>query len=139
VFTQQTQVRVRYADTDQMGYVYYGNYAAYYEIARVEALRQIGVSYKDLEAAGIMMPVLENHSRYLQPAEFDDLLTIKVQVRQMPTVRIQFNYEIYNPAGQLVNTGQTLLAFIDKATRRPCRPPKQIIELFRPYFEPGQG
>jgi acyl-CoA thioester hydrolase len=135
VFTQQTQVRVRYADTDQMGYVYYGNYAAYYEIARVEALRQIGISYKDLEAAGIMMPVLENHSRYLQPAEFDDLLTIKVLVRQMPTVRIQFDYEIYNPAGQLINTGQTLLAFIDKTTRRPCRPPKHITALFQPYFQ----
>jgi acyl-CoA thioester hydrolase len=136
MLTTSTQVRVRYADTDQMGYVYYGNYAAYYEIARVDALRQIGISYKALEDEGVMLPVLENHSHYLAPAGFDELLTIKLMVRQLPTVRLVCEYEIYNPTGQLIHTGRTVLVFMRKDTRRPCRPPAHVVEIFRAYF-PG--
>ncbi len=134
MFTSSTQVRVRYADTDQMGYVYYGNYAAYYEIARVDALRQIGISYKALEEEGIMLPVLENHSRYLAPAGFDDLLTIQLFVREMPSVRFVCDYEIYHPDGQLIHIGQTVLVFMRKDTRKPCRPPAHLLAIFRAYF-----
>ncbi|RYZ82138.1 MAG: acyl-CoA thioesterase, partial [Moraxellaceae bacterium] len=93
-------IRVRYADTDQMGYVYYGNYARYYEIGRVEALRSLGFHYKEMEASGVMMPVYENRSRYLRPARYDDLLTIRVSIRERPNVRIVFHYDIYNQNGE---------------------------------------
>ncbi|MCU0445424.1 MAG: acyl-CoA thioesterase [Microscillaceae bacterium] len=134
MFSHQTQIRVRYAETDQMAYVYYGNYAMYYEVARVEAFRFLGFPYKDLEASGIMMPVLELHTRYVQPAKYDDLLTIKTSIQQMPSVKIVFQYEIYNEADTLLNTGETTLVFVDMKTQRPRRCPPEILALFKPYF-----
>ncbi len=134
MFTNEVQVRVRYADTDQMGYVYYGKYASFYEIARVEALRSIGISYKELEEQGIMMPVLENHSYYLQPAQFDEVLTIKVTVKEIPTAKMTFHYEIYNETKQLIHRGETVLVFISKASRKIMRPPKMLAEVLRSYF-----
>lgn len=135
MFRSEVQVRVRYADTDQMGYVYYGKYASFYEIARVEALRNIGISYKELEAQGIMMPVLENHSYYLQPAQFDEVLTIRVMVKEIPTAKMTFHYEIYNESEQLIHRGETVLVFISKATRKIMRPPSIISGVLKPYFE----
>ncbi|WP_143959843.1 acyl-CoA thioesterase [Litoribacter populi] len=135
MFTTETQIRVRYAETDQMGYVYYGNYAAYYEVGRVEAMRNIGFSYKKLEDEGIMMPALENYSRYYKPGRYDELLTIKVEVREMPGVRIRFDCTITNEAGETINEGYTLLTFIRTDNHRPCRPPKDLLELMRPYYE----
>lgn len=134
MFTNEVQVRVRYADTDQMGYVYYGKYASFYEIARVEALRNIGISYKELEDQGVMMPVLENHSYYLQPAQFDEVLTIKVMIKEIPTAKMTFHYEIYNETGQLIHRGETVLVFISKASRKIMRPPKMLAEVLKPYF-----
>lgn len=134
MYTHSTQVRVRYGETDQMGYVYYGNYAVYFEVARVEAMRNLGMSYKELEQSGIMMPVLEHTSRYLQPATYDDLLTIVVTIKELPAVRITFHYEIYNEADRLIHTGETQLVFLNAATMRPCRPPEAILALLRPYF-----
>jgi acyl-CoA thioester hydrolase len=135
MFEFSTQLRVRYADTDQMGYVYYGNYGAYYEVARVESLRHLGYSYKDLEARGIMMPVLENYSRFMLPAKYDELLRIDVTLKELPTVRIQFFYKIFNEQDQLINTGNTLLAFVNRESGRPCRPPGILLELFTPFFD----
>ena len=134
MFTFNTELRVRYADTDQMGYVYYGNYGAYYEVARVESLRHLGYSYKDLEAQGIMLPVLENYSRFLLPAKYDELLNIEVTLKEIPSVRIQFFYKIFNEVGELINTGNTLLAFVNKDSGKPCRPPASLIALYSPYF-----
>jgi acyl-CoA thioester hydrolase len=134
MFTSEVQLRVRYADTDQMGYVYYGNYASFYEIARVEALRSIGISYKSLEEQGVMMPVLENHSYYLQPAQFDEVLTIKVLVKEIPMAKMVFNYEIYNEAKHLVHKGETVLVFMNRETRKIMRAPKVLAEVLKPYF-----
>lgn len=134
MFVFNTQLRVRYADTDQMGYAYYGNYGAYYEVARVESLRYLGYSYRELEAQGIMMPVLENHSQFLRPAMYDELLRIEVTLPQPPGVRIQFFYKIFNEQDQLIHTGNTLLAFVRKDSGRPCRPPKILQDLFSPFF-----
>lgn len=131
----ETQIRVRYADTDQMGYVYYGNYAAYYEIARVESLRSMGLTYKQLEKEGVMMPVLENHSKYLAPATYDELLTIKTTIKKKPAVRITFHYEIYNESDKLIHEGETLLVFVDMKTGRPCRQPEIMGALLNPYFD----
>lgn len=134
MYTSQTKVRVRYGETDQMGYVYYGNYAMYYEVARVESLRQLGLTYKELEEDGVMMPVLENHSRFLTAALYDDELTIVTTVREKPGVRIKFNYSIYNGEGKLIHEGETLLAFVNKTTGRPCRPPEEFMKVLQPYF-----
>jgi len=134
MYKHSTQIRVRYGETDQMGYVYYGNYAVYFEVGRVEAMRNLGMSYKELEAQGIMMPVLEHTSRYLQPATYDELLTLVVTIKAMPSARITFYYEIYNEASKLIHTGETQLVFLNAATMRPCRPPEAMLGLLRPFF-----
>src|SRR5210317_1101777 len=113
MLTEEIKVRVRYAETDKMGYVYYGNYATYYEVARVETLRNLGFSYKLLEEDGIIMPVTENKSKFIRPAKYDDLLTIKVIVDELPRKRITFKYEIYNEKEKLINLGETMLAFVN--------------------------
>ncbi len=135
MFISQIQYRVRYGDTDQMGYVYYGRYAYFYEIARVEALRGIGISYKDMEEQGIMMPVWENHSYFLLPAQFDDLLTIKVMIKELPASKIVFHYEIYNEVEQELHRGESVLVFMNKESRKICRPPKYLLDKLMPYFK----
>jgi acyl-CoA thioester hydrolase len=134
MYTAETQIRVRYAETDKMGYVYYGNYAMYYEVARVEALRSLGFVYRELEEMGIMMPVIESKFRYLKPAVYDELLTLKVTVPTLPAARILFTYEITNDRQELINTGETTLVFIDMASGRPKRIPEVLHKLFTPYF-----
>ena len=135
MYQSETTVRVRYGETDQMGYVYYGFYAMYYEVARVESLRQLGMTYKEIEAMGIIMPVLENHSRYLAPGRYDELLRIVTTIKEKPTVRIRFEYDIYNEENRLINQGETLLAFIDKKSNRPCRPPQAMADVLEPFFK----
>ena len=135
MFTAETQVRVRYAETDQMGIVYYGNYAMYYEVARVECMRALGISYRELEETGVLMPVLENHTNYLAPAKYDDLLTIKVSIKEMPKVKITFCCDIFNEKNELINVGRTILVFVNKDTGRPCRIPQQMVLLLGPYFK----
>ena len=134
MYSHEVQLRVRYADTDQMGYVYYGNYAAYYEVARVESFRNLGFAYKDLEEMGVMMPVLELKSNYIQPAKYDDLLTIKVSIPEFPKVRIKYLYEIFNEAGVLLNKGETTLAFINMENGRPVRMPEVMEKLLTPFY-----
>jgi len=134
MLTQEVKIRVRYAETDQMGYVYYGNYATYYEVARVESLRIIGFSYKLLEEQGIMMPVVENKSKFIRPAIYDDLLTINVIVDEMPSNRITFKYEIYNEKEKLINLGETILAFVNMKNGRACDAPESITNLLKPFF-----
>ena len=135
MYQSETTVRVRYGETDQMGYVYYGFYAMYYEVARVESLRKLGLTYKEIEAMGVIMPVLENHSRYLAPGRYDELLRIVTTIREKPTVRIRFEYEIFNEENVLINKGETLLAFVDKQTNRPCRPPRAMADVLEPFFK----
>ena len=134
MYQSETSVRVRYGETDQMAYVYYGNYAMYYEVARVESLRRLGVTYKELEANGVMMPVLENHSRFLLAARYDELLRITTTIRQMPTVKIKFEYEIFNEDNKLIHQGETTLAFVDQKNGRPCRPPEVMTKVLEPFF-----
>jgi len=134
VYRSETTVRVRYGETDQMGYVYYGYYAMYYEVARVESLRQLGLTYKELEDGGVMMPVLENKSKYFSPALYDDELRIVTTLKEKPSVKITFYYEIFNSSGKLIHEGETLLAFVNKNTGRPCRPPEHFQNVLKPYF-----
>jgi acyl-CoA thioester hydrolase len=135
MFVHEIKYRVCYGDTDQMGYMYYGNYARIYEIARTEAFRSIGYKYKKMEEEGIMMPVYDNYSKYLQPALYDDLLTIKVTVNTKPSVRCIFEYEIYNEAGNLLNTGKTTLVFAKISDGKLCKPPQYLLEIISKYFD----
>lgn len=135
MYKSETTVRVRYGETDQMGYVYYGFYAMYYEVARVESLRQLGLTYKSIEAKGIIMPVLENKSKYIAPALYDELLRIVCVIRDKPGIRIKFEYEIFNEENKLINIGETLLVFVDKQTSKPCRPPEEMEKVLEPFFQ----
>jgi acyl-CoA thioester hydrolase len=134
MYSYETKVRVRYAETDQMGYVYYGNYATYYEVGRVECLRNLGITYKELEEQGYMMPVMENHSKFISPAKYDDLLKIRVMIKEMPAAKITFQYEIENEAGILLHKGETILVFVNMKSGRPCRPPEKLQSVLIPYF-----
>ena len=129
-FEHTTSIRVRYAETDQMGVVWHGNYLQYFECGRTEALRACGWSYRAMEEAGIMLPLVEAHLEYARSAKYDDLLTVKTMVREPPTARIRFDYEVRNEAGETLVIGHTVLGFVDAKTRRPCRPPAKLKELF---------
>lgn len=135
MYQSETTIRVRYGETDQMGYVYYGFYAMYYEVARVESLRKLGVTYREIEHMGIIMPVLENKSRYLAPARYDEQLTVVATIREKPSVKIKFEYEIFNEKKERINTGETVLAFVNKQTNRPCRPPQEMEDVLAPFFK----
>lgn len=134
MFVFDHQIRVRYAETDQMGYVYYGNYAAFYEIARTEMLRSTGISYKELEEMGVMLPVTEMKTKYLKPGKYDDLITIRVTIRKKPAVRIVFEYELFNEDGELLNQGETTLVFVNMQKNRPCMPPQVFLDKMSKYF-----
>lgn len=138
MFVNEIQVRVRYAETDQMGYVYYGNYATYFEVARVESLRKLGLSYRALEESGIMLPVLEYKSKFVRPAKYDDLLTIKTIIPEIPTARIRFEYEVYNENKELLTVGDTTLVFIKAETKRPCPTPDYFLEKMKAFYTGGQ-
>ncbi|RYD52074.1 MAG: acyl-CoA thioesterase [Sphingobacteriales bacterium] len=135
MYTSETQLRVRYAETDQMGVVYYGNYAQFYEMGRAEAIRQLGFTYRELEALGIKMPVTGMTSRYLRPALYDDLLTIKTTLRKLPEGSlIEFHHEVYNEAGELLNTGSVSLVFYDFEKRQKALMHPQMRLRLEPFF-----
>jgi acyl-CoA thioester hydrolase len=125
------QIRVRYSDTDKMGYCYYGNYASFLEIGRVEALRSLGLSYKTMEESGVMMPVLELKVKYLAPALYDDLLTIQTIVTKIEGTRIYFDYEIFNEKGKKLVIAHTVLVFVNANTMRPTAPSEEFINILR--------
>ena len=134
MFQFETQIRVRYSETDKMGYAYNGNYFSYYEVARVEALRSIGFSYSDLEDQGILLPILENWSKYISPALYDDLITIRVFIKKIPGVKFEFEYEFFNPKREKIHIGKTTLVFVDKDTRKPTKPPQDLINKLKEFF-----
>ncbi|KQS47267.1 MULTISPECIES: acyl-CoA thioesterase [Flavobacterium] len=122
------KVRVRYAETDQMGVVYHGNYAQYFEMGRVEWLRNLGVSYKWMEENGIMLPVVSLSMNYKKPARYDDLIRVKTIFKSQTSVKIEFDYEIYNEKNELLTIGNSVLVFVDMKTGRPTLPPDYIVE-----------
>lgn len=127
----ETTIRVRYGETDQMGVVYYGNYAQYLEIARVEWMRSQGVSYKEMEEDGIMLPVVNLTVNYKKPAVYDEELTLCTSLKEIPNVKITFQHEIYNVHKQLLNTAEVTLVFVDMKTNRPMRCPDFLLEKFK--------
>lgn len=131
----KTQLRVRYVEVDQSGFVYNGHYAVYYEVGRTEALRSLGSTYKIIEESGIVMPLINQYFRYLKPAKYDDLLTIITRIPKIPDSRIKFEYEIRNQDNELLNTGYSELIFLNTAKQRPQRAPEWFIALFRKYIK----
>lgn len=134
MYTFETKVRVRYAETDQMGYVYYGNYAQFYEVGRVELFRSLGFSYKSLEDSGIMLPVIELQSKFLKPAKYDEELIVKTYLIEKPLIKIRFDYELFNQDSELLNTGSTTLVFIDMKRNKPCPAPAAFLSRLERYF-----
>ena len=135
MYTFETSLRVRYGETDQMGYVYYGNYPLYYEVGRTEMLRSVGLTYRAMEEAGILMPVHSLSIKYIEPARYDDLLRLRVIIKELPMAKIHFFYEIYNEQDKLVNTGETVLVFVDAKTRRPRRAPEMLMNELKKHFQ----
>jgi len=124
-----SSLRVRYGETDQMGYCYYGNYAQYFEVGRVEALRELGMSYRELEENGVMLPVSEYNVKYLFPAKYDDVLTIITYISKLDGVRLTFDYEIFNAHQKKLAEASTTLVFVRKDTMRPASPPDEFVQL----------
>ncbi|MGB0918751.1 MAG: acyl-CoA thioesterase [Flavobacteriales bacterium] len=135
MFEHKTTVRTRYSEVDRMGYVYYGNYATYFEIGRVEAMRELGISYAELEESGVMMPVIRYEINYKKPAFYDEELTIVTRVRKVPRSRILFEYETWNAKGEMLNSALTELVFVDSKTMKPHRAPQVIVDAADKYLK----
>lgn len=123
-----TKTRVRYSETDQMGVVYHGNYAQFFELGRTEWLRSLSVTYKEMEVSGIMLPVISLQCNFIKPALYDDVLTIHTFLKKEPLVKIEFDYEIKNQDAELICTGNTILAFMNSKTLKPTRCPEYLLK-----------
>ena len=134
MYQYTTTITVRYGETDQMGIVYYGNYALYYEIGRTEAIKNLGYTYKQMEADGFIMPVLDLQIKYHKAAKYDDVLNVTTTIAALPTRKMTFHTEILNNKKDIINSGFTTLIFLNKTTDRICSPPQKLIELLQPYF-----
>ncbi|HAF31235.1 MAG TPA: thioesterase [Bacteroidales bacterium] len=134
MYTSETKIRVRYGETDKMGYVYYGVYPLYYEVGRTELMRNFNYAYKKIEDMGIILPVKSLEVKYHKAAVYDDLLTIRTTIKEMPGIRITFYYEVLNENNELLNEGTTMLIFVDEKSRRPRKAPEELIEQLKPYF-----
>ena len=135
MYSFETKIRVRYGETDQMGFVYYGIYAQYYEVGRVELLRSLGISYKEIEEMGFALPVVNFNINYKEPAFYDDELTIKTIIKVMPSVKIIFDYETFNKDGTLLNTGVVVLVFVNRETGKPCSAPAIIMNKLKEVLQ----
>jgi len=135
VFITETLIRVRYAETDQMNVVYYGNYAQYFEVARAESIRNLGLTYKEMESTGVMMPVVEMQTKFLRPAHYDDLLTIKTVMRELPVDhRILFEHEVFNQEKKLLTLGKVTLYFVKIGSFERTVMPETMRNLLKPFF-----
>ncbi|MEO8405973.1 MAG: thioesterase family protein [Chitinophagaceae bacterium] len=135
MFSNEIQVRVRYSETDQMGVVYHSRYFEYFEVARAESIRQLGLTYADMETTGVIMPVIEVQCRYLRPALYDDLLTVKVILKELPAHhKIEFFQEVYNEKKELLASGNVILYFMEKKTMKRVTMPEELLLKLQPYF-----
>jgi acyl-CoA thioester hydrolase len=136
MFTSETKIRVRYAETDQMGVVYHSNYFPYFEVARAESIRQLGITYADMEKMGIIMPVVDVHARFIRPALYDDLLTIKTYLKELPVHhKIEFHHEVFNEPGDLLCTGKIILYFLEKNGMKKTILPENLRIILESHFQ----
>ena len=135
MFTTKTKIRVRYAETDQMGVVYHSNFFPYFESARTESIRELGFTYADMEKMGVIMPVVDVHCRYIRPARYDDLLTIRTTLKEMPLQhKIEFHHDVYNENEEHLATAKITLYFVEAGTMKKTVMPKQLQEKLQAYF-----
>lgn len=135
MYTHEIEIRVRYGEVDMMGYLYYGYYSFYYEQARVETMRSLGIPYKKMEELGYLLPVTDLKIHFIKPAYYDDIVRIRTMIKKMPMVRHHFSYEMYNEKGEIINAADTTLVYLDKVTRKPVQCPLFVQELLKPYLE----
>ncbi|NLJ08233.1 MAG: acyl-CoA thioesterase [Sphingobacteriales bacterium] len=135
MISHEIEIRITYADTDMMGFVYYGNYPVFYEKGRTELIRSLGLSYREMEEKGILMPVRNMKCEYYQPARYDDIIRVKTTVHEMPSSRMSFHYEIFNQKGELIHEAFTDLIFLNAQSRKPVRAPAFLKEKIRKHFE----
>jgi len=135
MYTHTTKQRVKYSDTDQMGFMHHSNYVRYYETSRWELLRSIGISYKSIEEDNYLLPVTNMTFRFIKPAFYDDLLTIETTLNEIKGAQMFFTYKMYNSAHDLINEAKTVVAFILKENRQPCHPPEHIMNAFHSIDE----
>lgn len=136
MFVTETTLRVRYAETDQMGVVYHSNYFPWFESARTESIRELGYTYADMEKMGIIMPVIDVHCRYLRPARYDDLVRIKTTLKELPIHhKIEFHHEVFNEKNELLAIGKIILYFIERSTMKRTTMPAELLEKVMPYFK----
>jgi acyl-CoA thioester hydrolase len=135
MYVHVTTIRVRYADTDQMNIVYYGNYAQYFEVGRTESIRELGFTYKEMELMGVHMPVVAMEARFLRPAHYDDLITVKTILKELPDAHeIVYHQEVYNEKKKLLTTGKVTLFFMDSKTGKRSSLPEELREKLTPFF-----
>ena len=135
MYRSTNSFRVRYGETDKMGYVYHGNYAQYFELGREEAMRNLGSDYATLERSGVLMPVISLWTKFFAPAYYDQELTVTTEIKTMPNIRMKFDYHIHDKDEMLIASGQTVLVFVGADTRKPVKPPEWFLDLLRPYFK----
>jgi acyl-CoA thioester hydrolase len=135
MITSETKIRVRYGETDKMGYCYYGVYPQYLEVGRTDLMRNFGLTYRQIEENGILLPVLSLNIKYIRPAFYDDELTVRTIIEKMPSIRIEFKYEIYNQDNELLSVAETTLVFVDDKTRKPLKAPASFLDKMRPFFK----
>ncbi len=128
IITRDVPIRVRYNETDQMGIVHHSNYIFYYEVARTELMRSLGTSYREMEERGTLLVIRDVRSHFIAPAYYDEVLTVRTSIREIPMVKVIFDFEIFNSGGELIHTGEVVLASVDKVTRRPKRAPEWFVE-----------
>ncbi|HHG86016.1 MAG TPA: acyl-CoA thioesterase [Bacteroidetes bacterium] len=131
----ETQIRVRYAETDQMGIVYYGIFPQYFEVGRAELIRSLGLTYRDMEVMGILMPVTDLRVRYLRPAHYDEMLRVRTTIAELPTQRIGMDGEVFNEKGKLVVAGRVTLTFMSAKTRKTIPPPTDFMNILKAHWE----
>jgi acyl-CoA thioester hydrolase len=135
MFITETQIRVRYAETDQMGVVYHSNYFLYFETARAESIRQFGFTYAEMEKSGTLMPVTDVHCKYLRPAKYDDMITVKTTVKELPVHhKIEFHHEVFNEKNELLVVAKIILYFIDAQSMKRTTAPAQLLKKMESFF-----
>lgn len=136
MFTSEAKIRVRYAETDQMGVVYHSNFFPYFEVGRAESIRQLGFTYADMEKLGVIMPVVDAHARFLKPALYDDLLTVRTYLKELPVHhKIEFHHEVFNEKDELLCTGKIILYFMERDGMKRTTLPEALKKKLERYFQ----
>jgi len=131
MITSENKIQIRYDEVDKMGYVYHGNYAKFYHISRTELLRKIGISDKELESRGILLPVIEMNIKYLKPIYYDEIITIKTSLNHIPGSRMKFRHEVCNHNNEVINIAESTVVFVDINTRKPMKAPELIVDKIK--------